>query len=251
MPTKKKNSGEALAKSIAGDARTFPDGSKVPETHPDRPIEKTAKEKSVESSENTVPYVDKGQGSASASEMSVGQSQVVAALISQGYSYHEAVAMLSGSGEVKPGPALAADEKVSAAERERIRKLSEGDDSDLPPVEDVEDKFEVMTVELSKRDGFKTLIDDLWARRQDLEDVAKKTLYRVTFDIPASEFDWLLHRTISEGQARKDAEYSVQSALVLLLKQQKALDPTRGGRRGFGSSGPKADYNPAVGGWTK
>jgi hypothetical protein len=217
------------------------------------PFKKNATDKLAETLGSVKPEAPKKAvkktEDAPASEMSAGQSQVVAALISQGYSYPEAVAMLSGSGEVKPAPV--AQDKVSKEEIARIKKLSEGDDSDLPPVEDVEDKFEVATVELSKRDGFKTLIDDLWSRRQDLEDVAKKTLYRVTFDIPASEFDWLLHRTISEGQARKDTEYSVQSALVLLLKQQKALDPTRGGRRGFGASGPKADYNPAVGGWTK
>ena len=185
----------------------------------------------------------KTAAAAAPTELSPGGAQVVAALVEQGHSYDEAVAMLRG-GAAAPAPSKKALD-------EQTKKLVEGDDSDLPPVEDVEDKYDIVDVSLEKRPEFRTFLDDLWTQREALEDVPKKTRYRVTFEIGAPEWDWLLHRTIQEGQARKDVDYSPQKALTLLLKQQKALDPTRGGKRAFGGSGPREGFNPATGDWTK
>lgn len=246
MPVKKTTTNQKLAETLGHPPAPGTAESKA-QGYDDLPKNtgKVVKPKNVKNP-NKTGVSDEKTAPADAS-LSPGQVQVVSALVAQGFSFDEAVASLSGGSRTNAADATSTSKEDLA----RIKKLAEGDDSDLPPVEDVEEKFDVVDVDLGKREGFKTLIDDLWTRREELQDVPKKTLYRVTFDIPAPEFDWLLHRTISEGQARRDADYGVQSALVLLLKQQKALDPTRGGRRNFGGSGPKDAYNPQAGGWTK
>lgn len=233
MPTKKTAS-EKLAETIGGTGG----GSPVGET-----VKTAPKVVQSKKSEKTAPETRPAQA-----ELGAGQAQVIAALVAQGYSYTDALAMLSG-GDVRPSPA-AASPALTKEERAEIKRLSEGDDSHLPPVEDVADKFDVVEVSLERREGFKTLIDDLWTRREDLENVSKKTRFRVTLDIELPEFDWLLHRTIQEGQARRDTEFSVGRALTLLLKQQKALDPTRGGKRQGGATGLRQNFDPKNGGWT-
>lgn len=243
MPTKK-NQNSALAETL-GAAPAAPENATNAKPKSVKNPSKTGVSgvsgKSSEKVENDNPDQEKTTPAA----LAPGQAQVVASLVAAGYSYDDAVAMLNGTGGAPAAPAKGKKE-IDAA----TRKLIDGDDSDLPPVEDVEERFDVVEVDMAPREGFKTLIDDLWTRREEMEDVPKKTLYRVTFDIPAPEFDWLLHRTIQEGQSRKDVGFTVQRALILLLKQQKALDPTRGGRRAGGSSGPKNSFDPKTGGWT-
>lgn len=183
-----------------------------------------------------------------------GKASVIAALVAQGYSYDEAVAMLSGDGKAKNQPGKVSPPspgEISEEEKAKIRKLAEGDDSDLPPVEDVPDTAELVIFPMDKREGHKTLLDDYWNRRGDLEEIKKKARFQLVIELNQPELDWLLHRTIREGQIRKDAEFSVNRTLTLLLKQQKALDNTYGAKASATSSGPRENYNPATGGWTK
>lgn len=246
MPTKK-NPSAKLAETLG--AAPPPAAADETAKKPPKVVQpKTAKNPSKTAVSDVAGRPEKKSAEISpAVPLSAGQLQVVGMLVAQGFSYDEAVAKLSGDGSK---PATSTNAALTDAEREQIRKLSEGDDSDLPPIEDVEETVAIEVFSLEKREGFRTLVDDLWTRREELEDVPKKTRYSVTFELEATELDWLLHRTIQEAQARKDAEYGVQRAMTLLLKQQKALDPTRGGRRSFGGSGPKEQYNPTTGDWT-
>lgn len=251
MPTKKATASQKLAETLGASPRKddhdgHTNSAPVEKVVHDKKTKKTTKAGVSEIAGMKGKEPPETRPASTEDALSPGQAQVVATLCGQGYSYQEAVAMLFGSpshGRV-PEPSKG---KIDAA----TQKLIDGDDSGLPPIEDVVEKFDVVEVDLERRDEFRTLIDDLWTRREEMQDVPKKTKYRVTFDIDAPEWDWLLHRTIEEGKIRKDTEYSVQRAFMLLLKQQKALDPTRGGRRAMGGSGPKEGFNPQSGDWTK
>jgi hypothetical protein len=230
MVQRKPDASEKLAQTLTGAVQI--DAAVKPK--PQKPVK-------------TVP-IKQGNAQEQPQALTADEQAVVTGLVLAGLSYAQAVARLKGGGDnlqPTPGPA------ISDEERKRILKLAEGDDSDLPPVEDVEDKSEVLTVDFSMRQGFKCLLDDLWTRREEMKSITKKTQFAVTFQISQPELDWLLHRTITEGQSRGDANFTPNLAMIMLLKQQKALDPTRGGQRSMGSSGPKESFNPSNGDWTK
>lgn len=229
MATRKADASQTLAATLAGGQQ----------------IDAAVKPK-AEKAVKTIP-IKQESAPATAPALSPDEHAIVTQLVLAGLSYAQAVAKLKGSGDVLP----ASSTQISDEERKRILKLAEGDDSDLPPIPDVEDKAEVLTVDFSQRAGFKCLLDDLWTRREEMKSITKKTQFAVTFQISQPELDWLFHRTITEGQSRGDANFTPNLAMIMLLKQQKALDPTRGGQRAMGSSGPKESFNPSQGDWTK
>lgn len=196
------------------------------------------------------PATEQGQGDS-------GKAGVITELVKQGYSYDQAVAMVNGGGAAAPAPAprQAAQHGDQPFDIRRAdaatRKLIDGDDSHLPPVEDAPEKeLEHVEVSFELRDGFENYLFDLEARILELrEDRDKDKVYVLPIPFTRKLYEFLLADTLREGVQRRDPNFTEARMVEIIFKQRLATDPTKGGTVRPSSSGPKGSYNATSGGW--
>lgn len=150
------------------------------------------------------------------------EAAVIASLVQSGVSYSDAKAQVLGGGaQATPEPA------VEAAEEDIEPPVVPAKSKDFSD-EQVKLHNEVLAIHEGDGQG----------------------IYSVTLDnIPEYIFDWVARRTIQEAARRNDPEFLVPNFLLWLLKQERAIDPTKGGTVQGGSSGPKDSYNPITERW--
>lgn len=73
--------------------------------------------------------------------------------------------------------------------------------------------------------------------------------YTVELNLPEYLFDWAARRTIQEAAKRNDPSFTLDKFITWMIKQERAIDPTKGGKVQGGSSGPKDSYNPITERW--
>lgn len=73
--------------------------------------------------------------------------------------------------------------------------------------------------------------------------------YDVKIKLPEYLFDWAARRTIIEAARRNDPSFDLEKFLIWMIKQERAIDPTKGGKVTGGSSGPADQYNPSTERW--
>lgn len=73
--------------------------------------------------------------------------------------------------------------------------------------------------------------------------------YEVTVKLPAYIADWTIRKTLQEAARRNDPKFVVENFILLMLKEQRAIDPSKGGKVRSASSGPRDSFNPAKGNW--
>jgi hypothetical protein len=82
-----------------------------------------------------------------------------------------------------------------------------------------------------------------------LEKIDEKESYSVTVNLPPYLMEWTIRKTLQEAYTRNNPNFLVEDFLILLLKEQRAIDPTKGGKVTSAASGPKDMYNPHTGKW--
>lgn len=95
----------------------------------------------------------------------------------------------------------------------------------------------------------KDFSDDQVKLYEMLQNIDDANSYDVEVEIPAYLMRWVIRKTLQEAHTRNDPGFLVEDFLILLLKEQRAIDPTKGGEVTGGSSGPKETYNPISGKW--
>lgn len=73
--------------------------------------------------------------------------------------------------------------------------------------------------------------------------------YKIELELPQYLFDWAARKTLQEAGSRNDPSFGLEHFLVFMIKQERAIDPTKGGKVQGGSSGPKDAYNPITERW--
>ncbi len=73
--------------------------------------------------------------------------------------------------------------------------------------------------------------------------------YEVYIKLPEYLFDWAARRTIQEAGKRNDPSFTLDKFITWMIKQERAIDPTKGGKVTGGSSGPADQYNPTTERW--
>ena len=73
--------------------------------------------------------------------------------------------------------------------------------------------------------------------------------YDVEINLPEYLFDWAARRALQEAARRNDPSFGIEKFLTWMIKQERAIDPTKGGKVQGGSSGPKDAYNPITERW--
>lgn len=74
--------------------------------------------------------------------------------------------------------------------------------------------------------------------------------YTITIeDIPEYLFDWIARRALQQAAQRNDPSFGVEKFLQFMIKQERAIDPTKGGKVQGGASGPADAYNPNTERW--
>lgn len=76
-----------------------------------------------------------------------------------------------------------------------------------------------------------------------------KKEYEVTIMMPQYLFDWAGRMCLQEAAKRNDPSFTLDKFLNWMIKQERAIDPTKGGKISGGSSGPKDSYNPITERW--
>lgn len=82
-----------------------------------------------------------------------------------------------------------------------------------------------------------------------LDELDETIEYEITATIPAYLMDWVIRKTLQEAYVRNNPNFVVEDFLTLMLKEQRAIDPSKGGTVKAVSSGPKDSFNPGTGGW--
>lgn len=84
-----------------------------------------------------------------------------------------------------------------------------------------------------------------------LENIDDQEAYEIYAEsVPSYLMDWVLRKTLQEAHKRNNPNFLVADFIILLLKEQRAIDPTKGGKVQSSSSGPKDTYNPVTGNWS-
>lgn len=73
--------------------------------------------------------------------------------------------------------------------------------------------------------------------------------YDVAINLPEYLFDWAARRALQEAAKRNDPSFGIEKFITWMIKQERAIDPTKGGKVQGGSSGPKDSYNPITERW--
>lgn len=217
--------------------------------------EKVAQSASPNYPENAGASADSGRERNSPSENSPpaapvdGRTQVIMGLVQQGYSYDQAAAMVNGTGA--PAPAAQPDRPFNPkAIDARTKKLIEGDDSDLPPVEDVEEReLPTVTMDFEVRAGLENYLFELEKRLIELRDDPEDKIYILPIPFSKKLYDFLLADTLREGVMRRDGTFTEARMVEIIFKQRLALDPTKGGTSRASKTGPRGSYNAQSGGW--
>lgn len=162
------------------------------------------------------------------------EAMVIAELVKNGVPYAQAVAQVRGGGAPVP-PQPASDKTSHKPSPDEIRREVER--------EDEQDK-----VQKPKKAEMSSKQYDLV---ELLKNIDEHSHYPVSFEVPAYLMDWLIRVTLAEAYYRGRPDFGIEQFLVQLLKEQRAIDPTKGGTVKGGSSGPKDLYNPATGQWDK
>lgn len=92
--------------------------------------------------------------------------------------------------------------------------------------------------------------DDQVELYEMLEQLEEGGEYEITLTLPAYLMDWTIRKTLQEAFVRNNPSFLIPDFLTLMLKEQRAIDPTKGGKVTAGSSGPKDLYNPMTGKWS-
>lgn len=113
-----------------------------------------------------------------------------------------------------------------------------------PAVEDEPDRPPPVAPAKSKQYSNEQI--KLWEQYQNVD---AQDSYEVTFNIPSYLYSWVVRATLQNAHDRNDPKFVVSNFLIMLLKEQRAIDPTKGGTIQAVSSGPKDTYNPVTGSW--
>lgn len=73
--------------------------------------------------------------------------------------------------------------------------------------------------------------------------------HEISSVVPTHIMIWVIRRTLQEAYKRNDPNFVVENFILLLLKEQRAIDPTKAGQVTAASSGPKQLFNPGTGKW--
>ena len=73
--------------------------------------------------------------------------------------------------------------------------------------------------------------------------------YHIELDLAEYLFDWVARRALQEAAKRNDPSFGVEKFIELMIKQERAIDPAKGGKVQGGSSGPRESYNPMTERW--
>ncbi len=95
----------------------------------------------------------------------------------------------------------------------------------------------------------KDFSDDQVALFEELKNIDENNIYDVNIQIPAYLYDWIIRKTLQEAHSRNNPRFLVEDFFILQIKEQRMLDPTKGGAVTGGSSGPKDTYNPITEAW--
>lgn len=95
----------------------------------------------------------------------------------------------------------------------------------------------------------KDFSDDQVALYEQLQSIEESKEYEVSITVPSYLMDWVIRKTLQEAYVRNNPEFLVDDFLILMLKEQRAIDPTKGGKVTGGRSGPKDLYNPMTEKW--
>lgn len=95
----------------------------------------------------------------------------------------------------------------------------------------------------------KDFSDDQIQLFEQLENIEDQDSYEINITVPSYLMDWVVRKTLQEAYSRNNPNFLVEDFLILMLKEQRAIDPTKGGKIRSASSGPKDMYNPATGHW--
>ncbi len=144
------------------------------------------------------------------------EAEVIAALVKSGTPYAEAKAQVQGGGE-----------PVAVAEPEP--------EKDPPP-----------PVAPAKSNEYSSDQTELMRQYQNIEEQDE---YEITFSLPAYIYQWVIRGTLQNAHDRNDPDFVISNFLVMLLKEQRAIDPTKGGTVQSVSSGAKDMFNPTTGKW--
>jgi len=144
------------------------------------------------------------------------EAEVIAALIKSGTPYAEAKAQVQGGGE-----------PIAIVETEP--------EKDKPP-----------PVAPAKSNEYSADQQELMRQWQNIDEY---TEYEVTFSCPAYIYQWVIRSTLQNAHDRNDPDFVIANFMVMLLKEQRAIDPTKGGTVHSVSSGAKDLFNPNTGKW--
>ena len=142
------------------------------------------------------------------------EAAVIAELVKSGVSYADAKAQVLGGAAASPQP----------AEEEEPE----------PPV-------------IPQRS--KDFSNEQVALFEMLENIEDQESFEINLTVPAYLMDWTIRKTLQEAYTRNNPNFLVEDFLILMLKEQRAIDPTKGGKVRSSASGPKDLYNPATGKW--
>lgn len=185
--------------------------------------------------------------SVSAPPVSDGKASVITELVKQGYSYDQASEMVNGTGKGKKAAPKAFDPSNIDP---RTQKLIDGDDSDLPPLEDAPDKtLPVVNVQFTTREGLENYLFELEQKIVELRADRSDAVYVLPIPFSKRLYEFLLADTLREGCFRRDTNWTEARMIEMIFKQRLALDPTKGGSVRPSSSGPKSSYDAKAGGW--
>ncbi len=184
-----------------------------------------------------------------------GRAAVLAELVKGGKSYAEATAMLDGSAPVK---------HVEAAQRSAITQASpkgkgkaaavpaevlNGDEViDPDSIDDPQEDLPLVVIDHTPPQG-NTSLEALYGLRSDLKKARNKKRFQIPITVDQDLFVWIVYATIAEGQHRRNQAYTLEDYIRGKMLEEKATDPTDGGRRNLESSGPRDGYNPLTEGW--
>lgn len=84
---------------------------------------------------------------------------------------------------------------------------------------------------------------------EQLQAIDEQDDYEITFKVPAYIMDWTIRKTLQEAYVRNNPNFLLADFMLLMLKEQRAIDPTKAGKVQAQSSGPKDMYNPTTGSW--
>lgn len=91
--------------------------------------------------------------------------------------------------------------------------------------------------------------DDQVQLYEKLQNIDEEESYEATVRMPSRIYDWVIRKTLEEAYIRNNPNFLVPDFLLLMLKEQRSIDPTKGGKVTGGATGPQHLYNPVTGKW--